>query len=43
MINNILSEYNLNYFQGANIRKGHQLGQVTDGEKDRFLTNGLSL
>ena len=40
MINNILSNYNLNYFRGANIRKGHQKGQVRDDERDRFLTDG---
>ena len=40
MINNILSKYNLNYFRGANIRKGHQQGQVRDDERDRFLTDG---
>ena len=40
MINNILSSYNLNYFRGANIRKTHQQGQVTDGERDRFLNDG---
>ena len=40
MINNILSKYNLNYFRGVNIRKGHQQGQVTDNEYQRLLTDG---